>query len=257
MLSELGVFGGSEERRGGGGGSLGGALSPAPSHGLQGQSILSIQSISKEQLHHIFNLAHTFRICINKDRPIHHILKGKLLGLLFFEPSTRTQCSFQAAMSRLGGRVMVMDSSTCSIKKGESLEDTVVVMSSYTDALVIRHPEPGAVSRMSGVCTRPVINAGDGIGEHPTQALLDVGDLKHGRTVHSLTRLLTLYTNIHLRYVYPEGLGMPDHIIHYANQRGIHQEEFNTIEAAIPDTDVLYVTRIQKERFESIQEYEK
>ncbi|XP_069989210.1 multifunctional protein CAD isoform X7 [Penaeus vannamei] len=244
------------------------------SHGLQGQHVLSVQGLSKDQLNHIFNLAQTFRVCINKERPLEHILKGKLLALMFYEVSTRTFCSFQAAIQRLGGRTVTMDTNTSSVKKGETLEDSVIMMSGYADVVVLRHPEPGAVARAAAVSRRPVINAGDGVGEHPTQALLDVfaireeigtvngliitmvGDLKHGRTVHSLARLLTLY-NVQLRYVAPPGLGMPDYVTQYAASQGIHQEEFSSLEAALPDTDVLYMTRIQKERFGTPEDYER
>ncbi|XP_066960303.1 multifunctional protein CAD isoform X3 [Macrobrachium rosenbergii] len=244
------------------------------SHGLQGQHLLSVQGLNKDQLHNIFNLAQTFRVCINKERPLEHILKGKLMALMFYEVSTRTHCSFQAAFQRLGGRVITMDTNTSSVKKGETLEDSVMMMAGYADVVVLRHPEPGAVARASAVSPRPVINAGDGVGEHPTQALLDVfaireeigtvngliitmvGDLKHGRTVHSLARLLTLY-NVQLRYVAPPGLGMPDYITQYAASQGIHQEEFSSLEAALPDTDVLYMTRIQKERFATVEDYER
>ncbi|XP_050730695.1 CAD protein-like isoform X5 [Eriocheir sinensis] len=259
-----------------------GFLVPAASHGLQGQHFLSVQNLTKEQLNHIFDLAQTFRVCINKERPLDHLLKtgmeklleGKLMALMFYEVSTRTNCSFQAAVQRLGGRTVTLDSNTSSVKKGESLEDSVMMMSGYADVVVLRHPEPGAVARAAAVSRRPVINAGDGVGEHPTQALLDVfaireeigtvngmvitmvGDLKHGRTVHSLARLLTLY-NVQLRYVSPPGLGMPDYIIQYATSQGIHQEEFSSLEAALPDTDVLYMTRIQKERFGTLEDYER
>ncbi|XP_076067925.1 carbamoyl-phosphate synthetase 2, aspartate transcarbamylase, and dihydroorotase rudimentary isoform X2 [Oratosquilla oratoria] len=242
-------------------------------HGLQGKNLLTVEGLTKDQLNHVFNLAQTFRACVNKERPLEHILKGKMLATMFYEVSTRTCCSFQAAMQRLGGRVISMDTNTSSVKKGETLEDSVVMMSSYADVVVVRHPEPGAVARAAAVSRKPVLNAGDGVGEHPTQALLDafairedigtingltitmVGDLKHGRTVHSLSRLLTLY-NITLRYVAPKGLGMPAHIQKYVASRGIQQEEFSSLETALPDTDVLYMTRIQKERFASQEEYD-
>ncbi|KAG0725352.1 CAD protein [Chionoecetes opilio] len=250
-----------------------GLPTPPAAHGLQGRHILNVENLNKDQLNHIFDLAQTFRACINKDRPLDHILKGKLMALMFYEVSTRTNCSFQAAAQRLGGRTVTLDINTSSVKKGETLEDSVIMMSGYTDVVVIRHPEPGAVTRAAAVSRRPVINAGDGVGEHPTQALLDVfaireeigtvnglvitmvGDLKHGRTVHSLARLLTLY-NVQLRYVSPPGLGMPDYIMQYATAHGIHQEEFSSLEAALPDTDVLYMTRIQKERFSTQEDYE-
>jgi carbamoyl-phosphate synthase/aspartate carbamoyltransferase/dihydroorotase len=201
------------------------------------------------------------------------IMKGKLLGLLFYEASTRTSCSFQAAMLRLGGGVVPLNVESSSAKKGESLEDTVSMMQSYCDALVLRHPEPGAAQRAIRVAHCPIINAGDGTGEHPTQALLDiftireeigtvnrltitlVGDLKHGRTVHSLARLLTLY-DVTLRYVCPKGLEMPEEVTRFVSGKGVRQT-YMTLDKALPDTDVLYMTRLQKERFSSAREYDK
>lgn len=243
-------------------------------NGLQGQHILSVESFTKDQLHGLFNIAHIFKLWVQKDRCLDHILKGKVMASIFYEVSTRTSCSFSAAMQRLGGHVIQMDESTSSVQKGETLEDTITVMSGYSDVVVLRHPEPGAVSKVANVCQKPVINAGDGIGEHPTQALLDVfmireeigtvngliitlvGDLKHGRTVHSLARLLTHY-NVQLRYISPDNLKMPENIKNYVSSKGISQEEFSSLEAAIPETDVLYMTRIQKERFETIDEFNK
>ncbi|XP_031835973.1 carbamoyl-phosphate synthetase 2, aspartate transcarbamylase, and dihydroorotase rudimentary [Nomia melanderi] len=242
------------------------------SHSLNGHNVLSVDIFNKEILKDLFNVAEGHRNAIRKERPLNHILRGKLMALIFYEASTRTSCSFAAAMQRLGGRVIYMDGSTSSVKKGETLEDSVAVMAGYADVIVLRHPEPGAVSRAAQHCRKPMLNAGDGVGEHPTQALLDiftirdeigtvngltitmVGDLKHGRTVHSLARLLTLY-NVELRYVCPPGLGMPDHVVKYVSDRGIPQEKFSTLEDALPDTDVLYMTRIQKERFATQEEY--
>ncbi|XP_074101855.1 carbamoyl-phosphate synthetase 2, aspartate transcarbamylase, and dihydroorotase rudimentary [Cotesia typhae] len=242
------------------------------SHGLAGQHILTADMFSKEQLNDIFNTAQTLRLTVMKERSLDHFLRGKILASIFYEVSTRTSCSFSAAMLRLGGRVIHMDGTTSSVKKGETLEDTVAVMAGYADAVVLRHPEPSAVARAAQHCRKPMINAGDGVGEHPTQALLDiftireeigtvngltitmVGDLKHGRTVHSLARLLTLY-NVNLRYVSPPGLGMPEHVVSYVAQRGIPQEKFASLEEVLPDTDVLYMTRIQRERFLSQDEY--
>ncbi|XP_054016836.1 CAD protein [Hylaeus anthracinus] len=241
-------------------------------HSLIGHSILSVDIFNKEILKDLFNIAEFLRNAIRKERPIDHILRGKIMASIFYEASTRTSCSFAAAMERLGGRVIYMDGSTSSVKKGETLEDSVVVMAGYADVVVLRHPEPGAVSRAAQHCRKPLLNAGDGVGEHPTQALLDiftirdeigtvngltitmVGDLKHGRTVHSLARLLTLY-NVELRYVSPPGLGMPEHVVKYVSKREIPQTKFSSLEDALPDTDVLYMTRIQKERFANPQEY--
>uniref|UniRef100_A0A8C4Q8V3 Carbamoyl-phosphate synthetase 2, aspartate transcarbamylase, and dihydroorotase n=1 Tax=Eptatretus burgeri TaxID=7764 RepID=A0A8C4Q8V3_EPTBU len=202
------------------------------------------------------------------------IPSGKVMASMFFEVSTRTSSSFQSAMQRLGGNVVTFAEATSSVQKGESLQDSVQTMACYADVIILRHPEPGAVELAAKNCRRPVVNAGDGVGEHPTQALLDiftireelgtvngmtitmVGDLKHGRTVHSLSCLLTLY-RVNLRYVSPESLRMPTKIVQFIASKGIHQEEFNSIEEALPDTDVLYVTRIQKERFLKEQDYKK
>jgi len=206
---------------------------------------------------------------VTKDKPIDNILKGKVMASIFYEVSTRTSCSFAAAFQRLGGTVIHMDEASSSAKKGESLEDTITVMSGYSDVVVLRHPEPGAVGRAATKSQKPVINAGDGTGEHPTQALLDifmireeigtvnglsitmVGDLKHGRTVHSLARMLTLY-KISLRYVCPPGLEMPKSVCDFVSSKGIEQK-YTSLEDALRDTDVLYVTRIQKERFASAE----
>ncbi|CAJ0964489.1 unnamed protein product [Ranitomeya imitator] len=189
--------------------------------------------------------------------------EGKVMASMFFEASTRTSSSFAAAMHRLGGSVITFSETTSSSQKGESLTDSVQTMSCYSDVLVLAAKH----------CRKPVINAGDGVGEHPTQALLDiftireelgtvngmtitmVGDLKHGRTVHSLACLLTQY-RVNLRYVTPRSLRMPSNIIHFVASKGTKQEEFDSIEEALPDTDVLYMTRIQKERFGSQEEYD-
>ncbi|KAK2889896.1 CAD protein [Channa argus] len=240
-------------------------------HPLIGQHILSVRQFSKEQISHLFNVAHNFRLMVQKERNV-EILKGKVMASMFYEVSTRTSSSFAAAMQRLGGSVVHFSESTSSTQKGESLADSVQTMSCYADVIVLRHPKPGAVKNASHHCRKPVINAGDGVGEHPTQALLDVftireelgtvngmtitmvGDLKHGRTVHSLAKLLTQY-RITLRYVAPKKLHMPAEIISYVASKGIKQEEFDSIEEALPETDVLYMTRIQKERFASEEEY--
>ncbi|XP_019738270.1 multifunctional protein CAD isoform X1 [Hippocampus comes] len=238
---------------------------------LVGQHVLSVRQFSKEQMSHLFNIAHTLRLMVQKERSL-DILKGKVMASIFYEVSTRTSSSFAAAMQRLGGSVVHFCETTSSTQKGESLADSVQTMSCYADVLVLRHPTPGAVESVSRHCRKPVINAGDGVGEHPTQALLDVftireelgtvngmtitmvGDLKHGRTVHSLAKLLTQY-RITLRYVAPKNLHMPAEIIDYVASKGIKQEEFESIEEALPETDVLYMTRIQKERFASEEEY--
>ncbi|XP_039962623.1 CAD protein [Bactrocera tryoni] len=243
-------------------------------HSLLNKHILSVDMFSKEHLNEIFNLAQLLKSRVSKDRPLDDILRGKIMASIFYEVSTRTSCSFAAAMQRLGGRVIYMDQTSSSVKKGETLEDSISVMAGYSDVIVLRHPEPGAVARAANHSRKPILNAGDGVGEHPTQALLDiftireeigtvngltitmVGDLKHGRTVHSLARLLTLY-NITLQYVSPPNLGMPEEIVRYLATKGVIQKTFNSMEEALPTTDVLYMTRIQKERFATEEEYKK
>ncbi|XP_042188862.1 CAD protein isoform X2 [Callorhinchus milii] len=241
-------------------------------HHLVGQHILSVRQFTKDQMSHLFNVAHNLRLMVQKDRSL-DILKGKVMASMFYEASTRTSSSFAAAMHRLGGSVIHFSEATSSVQKGESLLDSVQTMSCYVDVVVLRHPQPGAVEHVAKHCRKPIINAGDGVGEHPTQALLDiftireelgtvngmtitmVGDLKHGRTVHSLAYLLTLY-RVNLRYVTPKNLRLPPDIIDFVASRGIKQEEFDSLEEALPDTDVLYMTRIQKERFSSEEEYD-
>jgi len=240
---------------------------------LFGKHILKVETMNKEKLNALFNIAQHLK---NEERRGRHIetLKGKILALMFFEPSTRTACSFQAAMQRLGGTVISIKPSDASLKKGESVQDTVSTMACYSDVIVMRHPVKGAVQQAAEMCRRPIINAGDGVGEHPTQALLDVftireefgtvngitvtmvGDLKNGRTVHSLAKLLTLY-RVNLQYVSPDSLKMPENVRNYVQQRGIPQREFSSIEEVLPSTDVLYMTRIQKERFTNESEYNK
>ncbi|NWX42508.1 PYR1 protein, partial [Steatornis caripensis] len=234
-------------------------------HPLVGQHILSVQQFSKEQMSHLFNVAHTLRMLVQKERSL-DILKGKVMASMFYEASTRTSSSFAAAMSRLGGSVLSFSEATSSVQKGESLADSVQTMCCYADVLVLRHPQPGAVEVRGGwwepspACS-PACGWG-AVGPWGTAGRADrspqitmVGDLKHGRTVHSLARLLTQY-RVNLRYVTPPGLRMPPDITSFVASKGIKQEEFGSIEEALPDTDVLYVTRIQKERFRLAEEYE-
>lgn len=241
-------------------------------HTFAYQHVLSADMFSKEQLNDLFNLAQTFRVDVMKQRPLDHILAGKVMASVFYEVSTRTSVSFSVAMQRLGGRVVHIDESSSSAQKGESLEDTLEVMAGYVDCIVFRHPSPEAMTRVAARCRKPLINAGNGIGEHPTQALLDiftireeigtvngltitlVGDLKNGRTVHSLARLLTLY-KVHLKYVSPPQLRMPDHVKEFVASKDIPQEEYTDLDLVLPVTDVLYMTRIQRERFESDEKY--
>lgn len=238
-----------------------------------GKDILSVKQFNHESLEYIFGVAHEMQEMVRRVGSF-DLLKGKILANLFYEPSTRTSSSFTAAMERLGGSVIpINEVRYSSVSKGESLPDTVRTLESYADVIVLRHPETGAAALAAQYARKPVINAGDGVGEHPTQALLDLltireelgrvdgltvtmlGDLKYGRTVHSLARLLTLY-DIRLNYVSPAILRMPAEIIAEIGATGTQQAEHTELEAVLPETDVLYVTRVQKERFSDPQEYE-
>lgn len=195
------------------------------------------------------------------------VLQSRILALLFFEPSTRTQLSFDTAMKRLGGSTLSLTSQESSVLKGETLADTIKVVGEYADAIVLRHPREGAARMASEISKIPIINGGDGAGHHPTQTLLDLytikkeshldnldiallGDLKYGRTAHSLAYALNLF-NANITLVAPEGLQMPKHIVRTLNSVKL-AEDFSEI---IRDIDVLYVTRIQKERFPDPNEY--
>jgi aspartate carbamoyltransferase catalytic subunit len=197
---------------------------------------------------------------------------GQLLGLCFFEPSTRTKMSFEAAMKRLGGNIVDMGAvDQSSVAKGESLADTVRVIEGYADALVLRHPRQGAAKMASEYVDVPLINAGDGAGHHPTQTLLDLytirestglddltigimGDLKYGRTVHSLAHALTKF-DASQHFVSPESLKLPRSVRYDLHEEGAQVREHTDLEAVLPSLDVLYVTRIQRERFPDENEY--
>ena len=238
-----------------------------------GKDILSVKQFGRSDLEYIFGVAHEMREMVARVGTF-DLLKGKILANLFYEPSTRTSSSFTSAMERLGGSVIpINEVRYSSVSKGESLPDTVRTLECYTDVIVLRHPEVGASALAAKYARKPVINAGDGVGEHPTQALLDLftvveelgvldgltvtmlGDLKYGRTVHSLARLLSLF-DVRLNYVSPDILRMPEEIIAELYDNGIPQSEYHDLAPALPDTDVLYVTRVQKERFENQDDYE-
>jgi aspartate carbamoyltransferase len=239
-----------------------------------GKDIISVKQFTKEDLEYVFEVAHEMRVMVERIGTF-DLLKGKILANLFYEPSTRTASSFTAAMERLGGSVIpINEVKYSSVAKGESLPDTVRSLECYSDVIVLRHPEVGASELAAKYASKPIINGGDGVGEHPTQALLDLftifeeqeevngltvtmlGDLKNGRTVHSLSRLLSLY-EVRLNYVSPDILRMPPEIVGELDEKGIPQREFTSLEEPLPDTDVLYATRVQKERFEDPEEYEK
>ena len=238
-----------------------------------GKSILSVKQFNQDDLMYIFEVAHEMREMVERVGTF-DLLKGKILVNLFYEPSTRTASSFTAAMERLGGSVIpINEVKYSSVAKGESLPDTVRSLECYSDVIVLRHPEVGASALAAQYARKPIINAGDGIGEHPTQALLDLftiieekgnvdgltvtmlGDLKNGRTVHSLSRLLSLY-DVKLNFVSPEILRLPKEINSELESKGIPIQEFTLLDQAISESDVLYVTRVQKERFEDPQDYE-
>lgn len=238
-----------------------------------GKDILSVSQFSRQDLAYIFGVAKEMRAMVERVGTF-DLLKGKILANLFYEPSTRTSSSFTSAMERLGGSVIpINEVRYSSVAKGESLPDTVRTLDCYADVIVLRHPEVGASATAARYARKPIINAGDGVGEHPTQALLDLftiveelgevdgltvtmlGDLKYGRTVHSLARLLSLF-DVRMNYVSPEILRMPPELVDELKAKGIPQSEHATLESVLSQTDVLYVTRVQKERFEDLDAYE-
>ena len=249
-----------------------------------GKDIISVKQFSRADLEYVFGVAHEMRGMVERVGTF-DLLKGKILANLFYEPSTRTSSSFTAAMERLGGSVIpINEVKYSSVSKGESLPDTIRTLECYADVIVLRHPETGSAAIAAKAARKPIINAGDGVGEHPTQALLDtftifeelgpsgalrtssgqvdgmtvtmLGDLKYGRTVHSLARLLSLF-KVKLNYVSPDILKMPKEVMDEVTKKGILQKEFGRLEEVLPETDVLYVTRVQKERFEDPADYEK
>jgi len=240
----------------------------------QKKHLLSVDDLSREQVEVLVQTAKWMEIQLNCGRVL-ELCKGKVLANLFYEPSTRTCCSFQAAMLRLGGQnITITNTKTSSVSKGETLEDTIRCLASYSDAISLRHGEVGAPHRAAHSANIPVINAGDGSGEHPTQALLDIytmlneqgevdgktitiaGDLKHGRTVHSLAKLLTRF-NVTLQFASPPALGMPDDVLKTCDQASVSYTVFTDLAPAISSSDILYMTRVQKERFKDPAEYMK
>lgn len=205
------------------------------------------------------------------------LLSGKIMASLFFEPSTRTRFSFETAMARLGGQVISTENASqfSSVIKGETLEDSIRVISSYADAIVMRHYEVGAAARAAKVSRVPILNAGDGAGEHPTQALLDlytirkelgqidgisiamVGDLTYGRTVHSLAYVLSNYRDVTIWFTAPEVTPIPQTVLDFLDEKGVRYYQETDLQRVARQVDVLYQTRVQKERFPSQEEYEK
>ena len=236
--------------------------------------ILKVAQFEPESLTYIMALASRMRDVV-KARGGIDLLKFKIMTALFYEPSTRTSSSFIAAMERLGGSVIPITQGVqfSSVSKGETLADTVRTLAQYADAIVLRHPQIGAAQQAAQYSPVPILNAGDGAGEHPTQALLDlftiadelgtldgitvamVGDLRFGRTVHSLTKLLLNY-DVKFRFVSPEILRMPLAITNQVRKRGADIEETYDVRDVISEVDVLYVTRVQRERFTDLSQYE-
>jgi len=249
------------------------SLAPNHNRSFYGRDIVSVKQFGQEDLDYIFGVAEEMRGIVKRVGAT-DLLKGHVLANLFYEPSTRTSSSFVAAMARLGGSVIPIHGvQYSSVSKGESLPDTIRTLECYADVIVLRHPDVGASEIAARYASKPIISAGDGVGEHPTQGLLDiytiyselgtldglhvalVGDLKNGRTVHSLARLLRLY-DTRLTLVSPEILRLPEEVKQELTQAGRPIAETAAVEDVIRDVDVLYVTRVQKERFADLREYE-
>ena len=241
----------------------------------RGRHVLKVAQFTREDLDRVFAVAGEMQEMV-RSAGGSDLLKGKVLANMFYEPSTRTSCSFMAAMQRLGGQVIpINEAKSSSVAKGESIADTAATLGCYADVMVIRNPEVGSAAEAAAHAGIPVLNAGDGVGEHPTQALLDtftirqelgrlddltvtlLGDLKNGRTVHSLARLLTRFDGIELNYVAPESLRMPQDVVDEVAAAGVGQAMYEELDQVLPVTDVLYVTRIQRERFADSADYEK
>ncbi len=234
------------------------------------KSLVSITDYNKEEILAILEAAKKFEA--NPDR---NILEGKVIGSLFFEPSTRTRLSFETAVIRLGGKIIgFSDAATSSSTKGESLKDTIHMVACYTDAIVMRHHLEGAARFASEVSPIPILNAGDGSNQHPSQTLLDlysimktqgsledlkiciVGDLKYGRTVHSLIHAMSHF-NPEFKFIAPKELRIPEEYRKFCKKKNLKFEEFEEFNHNFDDADILYMTRIQKERFQDLMEYEK
>ena len=241
---------------------------------FKGKDILDGAQFTREELEHVMSVAADMRAQVEKQRSL-DLMKGYVLGALFFEPSTRTRLSFETAMHRLGGAVVGFASAgVSSAKKGESLADTIRNVDQYVDVIAMRHPQIGSARKAAEAAEAPVINGGDGAGQHPTQALLDLftiqsergqvggntialcGDLKYGRTVHAGVEVYKHY-DCKLIFVAPDALRMPAEITARLREQGVEVEETTDLEAAMAESSVLYMTRIQKERFDDPAEYER
>jgi len=241
---------------------------------LTQKDVLRADQFTKEDVDLIMETASGFEKALNKGKVL-NALRGKILSTLFYEPSTRTRLSFEAAMHRLGGQVIsVAEAKSSSAAKGESLHDTIKTVEGYADVIVLRHPQIGAATEAAAATNKPVLNAGDGAGQHPTQSLLDLytilkekgkvygltvalaGDLKNGRTVHSLASLLSLY-DVRFIFASPKALRMPEAIVTQLKGKGVSITETEDLRKALATSDVLYMTRIQRERFKDSDEYDR
>ena len=237
---------------------------------LKDRSLISIYDYTPEEICHILDIAEDFE----KNR-LQNLLNGRVVASLFFEASTRTRLSFETAIQLLGGNVIGFSSTAgTSLQKGESLKDTIMMVASYADLIVMRNPVDGSARYASEVSKVPIINAGDGANQHPTQCLLDlysirktqgtlenleitmVGDLKYGRTVHSLVQAMCNF-NAKFNFVSPVELKMPSTVIQYIKDAGLEYHEYTNLEEVIPHSDIIYMTRVQRERFPDPLEYEK
>jgi aspartate carbamoyltransferase catalytic subunit len=237
---------------------------------MKKRSLVSIDDFSTEEILKVLDLAVEF-----EKQPVRKLLEGKVIATLFFEPSTRTRLSFESAINKLGGKIVgFSDSSSSSVAKGETLHDTIKMVSSYCDLIVMRHPIEGSARYASEVSSVPIINAGDGANQHPTQTMLDlysirktqgrlenlnifmVGDLKYGRTVHSLMMAMSRWKAT-FNFIAPEELRMPEEFKLYLDNMGLKYYEHTDFTDIISKADIIYMTRVQKERFSDPMEYEK
>jgi len=237
---------------------------------MKNKSLVSITDFSKEDYLKILDLAEEF-----EKKPDQSLMNGFIVATLFFEPSTRTRLSFESAVNYLGGRIIgFSDSNSTSVSKGETLNDTIKIVSNYCDLIVMRHPLEGSARYASEVASVPVINAGDGANQHPSQTLLDlfsikktqgrldnlhifmVGDLKYGRTVHSLIMAMSKF-NTTFHFISPEELKIPNEYKLYLNNIGLQYFEHSDFTEIVGEADIIYMTRVQKERFSDPMEYEK
>lgn len=246
---------------------------------FSGSHILSIDQFDRSDIEKLFSVADKLEPYATKEK-ITRVLEGAILGNMFFEPSTRTRISFGASFNLLGGNVReITEVESSSLAKGESLADTAQVLSGYSDIIVMRHPEVNSVKKFAEASRVPVINAGDGSNEHPSQALLDlytiqkelsqnnksidglrialVGDLKFGRAVHSLCKILSLYNDVKMNLISPEELKLPIELVESISAKGVTITETENLEDGISEVDIIYVTRVQEERFKNKQDADK